>query len=330
MVSPFRHVRLPLAYFLLPTDRLKFMDAVSNIFSLLKVDVRHPARLEAGGIWAFKFPASSHIRFGASVRGACWLSVDGESTPIYLQQGDGYLLTRGQSYAVGSTPDLMPLDGVQLFRNRDGPITYGTGRDAALVSGRFTFDELSSDLLLQVLPAVVHLRSGQQFDQVLQAAIARLDYESGHCLAGASIVTHHVAQIMLVQSVRMVAATPGHAPMGWLAAIADPRIGVALGLMHERLEERWTLNVLAWAAGMSRSTFSLRFKQLTGSAPLDYLLQLRMRKACRALRASQANVSSIAFDIGYRSESAFSSAFKRVVGEPPSKYRLEGYISMSS
>ena len=72
---------------------------------------------------------------------------------------------------------------------------------------------------------------------------------------------------------------------------------------------------------MSRSIFALRFKQLTGSAPLDYLLRLRMRMACQALQTGERNVAEVAYEAGYHSESAFSNAFKRVMGVPPKTFR---------
>src|SRR5690606_18863889 len=216
-----------------------------------------------------------------------------------------------------------PKEGVHLFREHEGRVEYGEGEGprASLVSGRFAFDELSSELLLQVLPPIVHLKSADDVAQVLRAAIDMLDYETRDRRFGASLVTHHVAQIMLIQALRLVAAAPDHAPLGWLAALANRRIGIALRLMHEQTRRRWTVIDLAEAAGMSRSIFALRFKELTGSAPLDYLLHLRMRKASQALRSGATSIASVAFEAGYHSESAFSNAFKRVMGMPPKTFR---------
>ena len=146
-----------------------------------------------------------------------------------------------------------------------------------------------------MLPSIVHLRAEGE-GSVLQAAIHMLDHETRERRLGASLVTHHVAQIMLVQSLRQIAASPDRPAMGWLAALADPRIGAALQLMHEQIDRRWTVNDLAREAGMSRSIFALRFKQLTGSAPLDYLLRLRMRMACQALQTGERNVAEVAYE----------------------------------
>ncbi len=304
-----------------PIQALK-MDPLSHVFSLLTADQRHPARLDARGSWSLAFPGSSHVRFGAAVAGGCWLIVEDEEAPLWLERGDGYLLTRGQAYTVATDPELAPEDGAQIFRAQGSHVRYGSGlgKSTSLVSGRFTFDELSNELLLQVLPRTVHLKAGGDAPQVLQAAIDMLDYETRDRHFGASLVTHHVAQIMLVQALRRAAASPDRPPMGWLAALADPRIGTALQMMHQQLDHRWTVSELARAAGMSRSIFAMRFKQLTGNAPLDYLLRLRMRTACQALGLGHANVAGVAYDIGYHSESAFSNAFKRVMGASPRRF----------
>jgi len=79
---------------------------------------------------------------------------------------------------------------------------------------------------------------------------------------------------------------------------------------------------LAASVGMSRSKFALRFKSLVGPGPFDYLLHWRMHLAVRALRGSNKPIYSVAFGLGYESESAFSNAFKRVMGYSPNSLRM--------
>ncbi|NMC22516.1 MAG: helix-turn-helix transcriptional regulator, partial [Serratia sp.] len=73
-------------------------------------------------------------------------------------------------------------------------------------------------------------------------------------------------------------------------------------------------------AGMSRSVFSLRFKQTVGSAPLEYLTRWRMLLAADRLTQGKEPVSAVALALGYQSESAFSTAFKRTLGCSPRQY----------
>jgi AraC-like DNA-binding protein len=65
-----------------------------------------------------------------------------------------------------------------------------------------------------------------------------------------------------------------------------------------------------------------RFTDLIGVPPIQYLAKWRMQIACGLLRGG-ANQARIAAEIGYDSEAAFSRAFKKVVGAPPSHWRRD-------
>ncbi|WAJ43937.1 helix-turn-helix transcriptional regulator [Mycobacterium sp. Aquia_216] len=70
-------------------------------------------------------------------------------------------------------------------------------------------------------------------------------------------------------------------------------------------------------------SFAPRFTDGVGVSPLAYLSALRMRAASRLLRSTTRTVSSVAAEIGYSSEGAFTNAFKRFSGLTPSAYRQQ-------
>jgi AraC-like DNA-binding protein len=72
---------------------------------------------------------------------------------------------------------------------------------------------------------------------------------------------------------------------------------------------------------MSRTAFPVRVKQLAGTTPLDYLSGWRMTVASSALKNSDEAIAGIAERIGYLSDTAFSSAFKKATGQSPGRYR---------
>jgi AraC-like DNA-binding protein len=74
---------------------------------------------------------------------------------------------------------------------------------------------------------------------------------------------------------------------------------------------------------MSRSAFSARFSNLLGEPPMQHVARLRMDVALRRLREG-ASVTEVALDLGYRSEAAFSRAFKRYTGHAPSEIKSRG------
>ena len=121
---------------------------------------------------------------------------------------------------------------------------------------------------------------------------------------------------MLIHLLRF-SAGPG-APSDWLAGLADPVVARAL---HADPARAWTVAGLAREAAVSRSTLAARFKQTVGQGPLDYLTRWRIELAAARIRRGDDTVAVIARDVGYGSESALSTAFKRVTGTSPRAYR---------
>lgn len=298
------------------------MDPLSDVLSLLNTRSVLSATLLAGGAWALQFPPQPGLKFSAVIRGHCWLAIDGMAEPIRLQAGDCFLLRDSPPYRLASDLSLDAPGAHDIFvAATDGVARCGTAEDFLAIGGRFTFDETNAPLLLDALPHLIHVGADSDQAEVLRWVLTRLASELSAGGAGASLMTDHLSHIMLVQALRTHLMSHAHPPAGWLAALSDRKISTALGLLHAEPGRRWKLDELAKTVGMSRSTFALRFKQLVGASPLDYLLRWRMRLAGKALREGKQTVSAIALSHGYDTESAFSSAFKRVMGCAPKHYR---------
>ena len=108
---------------------------------------------------------------------------------------------------------------------------------------------------------------------------------------------------------------------GWLAGLRDPFIGKALSLMHAKPAWNWTIEELAKDVGLSRSVLAERFAGLVGMPPMYYLAKWRMQIASGLLSGDNTNIATVAAEVGYGSEAAFSRAFKKMVGVPPSAWR---------
>ena len=104
---------------------------------------------------------------------------------------------------------------------------------------------------------------------------------------------------------------------GWLAGLRDPFVGKALSLIHAAPALNWTIEKLAKDVGLSRSVLAQRFAHLVGMPPMQYLAKWRMQIASGLLSDGSANVATVAAEIGYASEAAFSRAFKKMVGNRP-------------
>ena len=131
---------------------------------------------------------------------------------------------------------------------------------------------------------------------------------------GSVLIAQQLAYVIFVQALRLH-LDEGRG-VGWLFALSDKQVGAAIAAIHREPERRWTVAALAVEVGMSRSGFAARFRQLVGDGPIEYLTRWRMLLAGRSLARGEP-IGSIARSLGYESESAFSTAFKRVMGSTP-------------
>lgn len=296
-------------------------DPLSDVLALLQVRSGAALRMTAGGPWALRFPAYPYLKFIAQLRGVLLVQVEGDAHPYRLEAGDCLLMRSGRPYVAATDLTLPARDGTAHFAALGGAaVSWGDPRamdGMEMLAGRFEFDTGQRELLEQVVPPELHIRADAQAAPALRALLDLYGKEAGAPEAGARLVTDGLARIALVQALR----EPGGARHGWLAALADPRIGAALRLLHGAPGQRWSVDELAQQAAMSRSALALRFRQLVGMAPLQYLQAWRMRLARQALRDEDTPVATIAWRLGYASESAFSAAFKRGSGCAPGVYR---------
>lgn len=295
------------------------IDAFSDIFSRLDIKSARCTRFEAAGQWAFRFPAKPALKFATVLRGECAIMLRGDA-PHHLVAGDTFLLAEAPDYVLANDPRLPPQDGLTSFDWARSDIAHHQGSQTVLLAGSFVFDAPAIRSLLDALPSFMLIPAQDPAATVLRGLLDILDREIRTGQIGTSVVTHRLADLLLVQVLRGHVARTGSA--AWLGAATDPQIGAALGLMHGDIAHRWTVGELARAVAMSRSTFAARFKDKVGSSPLDYLLRRRMQVARDALRKGN-TVAAVAERTGYASESAFGNAFKRIHGTAPGRYALE-------
>jgi AraC-like DNA-binding protein len=294
------------------------MDPLSEVFALIEIRTARCTRLEAGGRWALRFPAKPALKFAAVLHGECWITLP-DGTSNRLTTGDTFLLANAPPYVLANDRQKLPEDGITLFDWEHSDIAHHGGDETVLLAGSFAFEFSNAHLVLDSLPPFMLIPADNPSAAILRGTLEVLDGEIRSGRMGASLVTRRLADVLLVQALRAYFAMQGNNSAGWIGALTDPRIGAALNLMHGDVAHPWTIEELARAVGMSRSGFALRFKNLVGIPPLDYLLRWRMQLARDCLRR-KVTVASIAARLGYTSESAFGNAFKRIYGRAPKRY----------
>jgi len=302
------------------------MDALSNVLSMLRIRSAVSSRFEGRGGWAFSFPSYQHVKFGSVLEGQFYLWLDNADEPVLIRQGDFYLLTNGKPFRSASEVSRLPLDGPATYRSirgNDGVVRYQAEGDQpllSLASGRFIFENNIPEVLLMHLPALIHLRAADVASHALSRVLDLLRLETQDEHAGSQLAKGSLANLVLVHGLRAYLGSTMQ-PVGWLNALRDPKMGAALSLMHEKPGERWTLDSLASTVGMSRTAFAARFRLTVGTAPLEYLNGWRMTIARTALLHSEESLIDIAMRVGYLSDTSFSIAFKRRMGQSPGRFR---------
>ncbi|HLY62353.1 MAG TPA: AraC family transcriptional regulator [Terriglobia bacterium] len=317
------------------------MDPITDLFETMHVVGVIHARLEATAPWGLKRDAnmaeapakdSAHCasppfhfaHFGMISRGNCWLSVEGIPDPLPLAGGDAFLLAPGSSYTLRDNPrtparsfyEAAPKAGSQVMRYGGG------GAPTTIVSGWFRFDPMSAKPLARLLPSLILVRADQAQSLALNTTLNMLTSEMAELAPGSELIVNRLADVLFIQCLRAyIASRPEPCKSGWLRAVFDPQVGVALKSMHEKVEDPWTVESLAAASGMSRSAFAVRFKELVGETPLEYLTGWRIHKAGALLQKGDKKLFEVAKSVGYNSDAAFSKAFKRVFGVAPRAYR---------
>ncbi len=137
---------------------------------------------------------------------------------------------------------------------------------------------------------------------------------------GTRALTEALMKQCLVLLLRRHCAS-GECRVSWLTALEDPRLGAAVTAMLDAPQTSFTVERLAEVAGMSRSAFAEHFSHAFDRPPMDFLKEVRLRRAAHMLRTSALPVKAVAKSVGYDSRSYFSRAFKAFYGVDPASFR---------
>jgi AraC-like DNA-binding protein len=297
------------------------MDPLSKLIRQSKPRSINIGETDVGGGLAIRFPTCEGAFLCWVESGTCWLHIDDDSEALCLGAGECVLLPSGTAFSLATDLDLPPVNSAVVFDG--GPIgsraAYNGGVRSRIFTAHFAFEDGFFRFLFGVLDRVVRVNDPHA-KATLRNAIDQMLDEFQRGRPGCEVVVDHLAHIALVKILRFHLSEVAHARSGWLYALADARMGVAIAAMHDSPSLRWTVASLASASAMSRTAFATRFKATVGRAPLEYLTELRMLMAAKLLKDPGARVSKVAQNLGYGSESSFSAAFKRSMGMPPRRY----------
>ena len=315
------------------------MDALSDVLRTVRLKGAIFFDVHASSPWAAEtpaggqivgrmFPGAEHlISYHAITRGACWACV-GQEPPLPLDAGDIVVIPHGDAHVLASTPGLRGQQDIERYRapnELELPVSISVGEGGAestgFVCGFLGCDARPYNPLLSSLPRVFKVsdQEGGPLSAYIQIALA----ESKKPRIGSESVLGRLSELMFVDVIRRYIESQPPQRLDWLAGLRDAHIGRALAEIHRDPARDWTLESLAHKAAMSRSAFAEHFAQFVGTPPMQYLTQWRMQIAANQLSSTTDSVAVIGNRIGYESEAAFSRAFKKLVGVPPSEWRKQ-------
>jgi AraC-like DNA-binding protein len=302
------------------------MDVLADVLSIARVGATVVAQAELVPPWGLEIDPIAQCHVHVVLRGNGWLRITGERGHVRLGAGDVVLIRAGVGHSICDDPKTKPAPHAEVLRampQRLASLPPARAHETTLVlCAKYLFQGAGAHPLTSLLPPLVHLTAQEAERHVqLPLLLQLLGHEAMDAGAGSELVVPRLVDSLLVFVVRAWLSGQPVAAGGWFGALRDPHISKALGLMHERPAEAWSVEELAHQVGQSRATFARRFLELVGETPVAYLTRWRMCLASKLLGETALSLDEIAPRVGYQTAAAFSRAFRRSLGSAPGAFR---------
>jgi AraC-like DNA-binding protein len=302
------------------------MDPFLDLIRLLQPSCTLWGRTDATGQWSLGFHKRDDLIFCWIQQGECMLVRPGHE-PIDLRRDDFILIRTVTPFALTTDPLLEPEDSEVLARNRPkgegNKLGFGSDNPVTVRGGRFVFDSANEDLLTGLIPPLLHISAAEGVSWRVRSLLNLNEAEFSNPGPGSNFLIVRLMEMILVEILRGQTLHSAPQPGSLLAGLADPLTAKAITAMHSDVSHRWTVSSLARHCGVSRSTLANRFPSVMGMGPIEYLQRWRMALAKDQLKDGIHGVGEVALAIGFQSSSAFTTAFTRIVGCPPSRFVME-------
>lgn len=316
------------------------LDVLSEVLTAVRMDGAVYISAEFTAPWcaeaqhglhrvAGRLPRTDHvIFFHLLTQGRCDVRLADGSQTVSAEAGDLLLFPHDHLHVLGSDLALKPtevreiIDPSGLTQDLTVMRHGGGGEPTHFVCGYLACDRQIFRPLLDSLPEMLRIPLGDLSVNGWIADLLRLGVEESRAQRpGARSLLAKLSELTFVEAMRRYVQSQPPDQKGWLAGLRDPFVGRALALLHAKPRHRWTVDELAREVALSRSALADRFVELIGEPPMQYLTRWRMALAARSLRSGFDQIARIAERSGYESEAAFTRAFKREFGMPPSAWR---------
>lgn len=202
------------------------------------------------------------------------------------------------------------------------PVTHSLvpkSDDVAIYCAAFEFGNELKNPIIKALPELVLLKLKEIPSLIDSLNILFKEADEDHC--GRQAILDRLIETVIILVLRDL-MDENRLEIGLLAGLADLKLSRAINAMHAEPAKSWSLEELAQTAGMSRARFAVRFREVVGITPVQYLSEWRIGLA-QSLLSRGKSLEFVADAVGYSNASAFSRAFTALVGIPPSSWKKQ-------
>ncbi len=303
------------------------VDPLGEVLHMLRLNGTLYCRAELAAPWGVAMPRMERsMLFIVIMSGEGWMKLPGQQA-VLSRAGSLVVLPHGTPVEFVSAPGqravpLFDLPATKISERYEMMTIGGDGPITRVMTGVVSFYDVAARRLVHLLPDVLMVdRWHDAADGWLRSTLDLIAHEAAALKPGGEAVITRLADILIIQAIRAWLDAAPAAQTGWLAALRDQQLGRALAAMHREPHGGWTLENLSSLAGMSRSGFAARFRQVVGQPAMRYLADWRLQQARLAILTGRDSIGQIARSAGYQSEAAFGRAFKQLFGDTPGHLR---------
>ncbi|HXI04024.1 MAG TPA: AraC family transcriptional regulator [Candidatus Saccharimonadales bacterium] len=296
---------------------------LERLFENLALNVDPFATCRVADGWRLKLPCRDWVTFHYTLEGDGGLRI-GSGEILSLTRSSLAVIPPGLAHSIqcGSVSGEIGIEGqgdpgAPLCELVAGPLdnvklTIACGRVQVIYAGGAgLFEHLREAIVLD-------FEGSPEMRGIFEALIEEYR-RSGP--ASAAMMTALMNQCLILVLRRVSEESKGGLP--WLSALEDHRLECVMETILAHPERRHTVESLAGVAHMSRSTFARHFEQCFERSPMDYVRDVRLRRAARLLRIGDLSVDGVAAKVGFASRSHFSRAFRVQFGCAPAQFRKQ-------
>ncbi|MGN7800079.1 cupin domain-containing protein [Leifsonia sp. 22587] len=299
------------------------MDDISRMLRMARLEATLDKRclLGASTTMVVQPGAEREVPFHVLLEGELKFEVGGRLFPMVA--GDVIVLPAAVRHRV-ITSGSLPARGTVETAGATFTRTSSAGGGPAVIDlfcGHYRVAPGAGAILFGSLPTPTHvsLFESEAGRSVLLQLSALMRAEAQHDGAGSAAIMSALCTVLIALVLRTSASAGAHRGL-WTAA-ADGPIADVIQRVVQKPGDSWSIAALARDSAMSRATFIRRFQAATGTTFGRFLVRTRLMWAADLLAGTDLTVSTISSQVGYRSESAFTRAFREEVGVTPARFR---------